>query len=290
MPFYEIPQATEEKKTSASGPEGINLREGPENPEGLKRTLRIIAGLEVPSDMPEMALAALGTMPAFLAGGAGAVALAEKAGAPAAVLKIAPMIGRMMTAGGLSRARGDSAVGTALDVAGAGVGEAGTALIGKLGGKAATGLARIKELIGKGPEGKTNLSGLEQKLANWAKASTPAERKLLETGTTGAKKLDGIVPFLEKIDSRAGEIFKEEIAKGSKIFGHEALPPVPLPASKVAKGMASPPAKALADAALSQPVPAYETLKGIGAAAGHLPLVGGFFRPRAEPGAGGSEN
>ncbi len=79
----------------------------------------VLAGTEKPKGFSEAALQGVGAIPMVAAGGAlGGLA------------KVAPF-GRMATEGGLSWLRGDDWLQTAVNVAGAGIGEAATAVAGK---------------------------------------------------------------------------------------------------------------------------------------------------------------
>lgn len=194
-----------------------------------RRAGRLMIGRDKPEGLDDYALMVGTSAPVIAATGG----LASAAGAAPWLAAVA----RAAAAGGLGKLRGESNWTAAMEAAGAGVAEGALGLIGKLGGKAASGLARVKEIIGRGKDGEANVGTLVSKVENWLAASTKAERDALLQGLpSGAAPsntaVEGIIPFLEKIDPRAARVFSEEVAKGTRLPRGHSLPALSPGASK----------------------------------------------------------
>ena len=204
------------------------------------RPAKLVTGYQKPENFEDVAaLALMNTLP-ILKGGAVAGALLPS------LPKIAPAVGRVATAVGLAKGRGEDNIAAAMEGVGAGAGEAGVALAKKALGSPAQGIAAIRERIGTGPDGPVNLRLFDSLLSWW--------RGTENTAAMGQRALR-VAANLRDIDpsGEAARIFRETVAKGMKLLPGTGVraPAVPPGFSQAADAALGPSTRAGVDAAMS---------------------------------------
>lgn len=177
------------------------------------RVKRLVTGEDKPQSFEDAAMLALGNAPLIATGGGAAGAIA--ANAPRAISALAPALGRVATAIGLAKGRGEDTGNALLEGVGAVAGEAGGAVASKALGASGRALDAIRTRIGKAAGGKVSL---EKALAYWKADPSP---------TVQQARANEIAAWLNKLDPEgvAGAIFVNEITKGATVLGKH-LPPV----------------------------------------------------------------
>ena len=200
------------------------------------RVGRLVAGVDKPQGIEDVALLAMGNAPLIAASG-GLAGLAH-------VPKLAPLA-RVAGAVGLAKGRGEDTTTALLEGAGAGMAEGAMALGGKVLGGPAKALEAIRDRIGRGQSGALNLQLLD-KLVSWWRADPMAPVRA-QRASVVAKSLEQLDPSRE-----SSRLFLDAVAKGPRmpVTGRQ-LPPVSPGWSEVARAATGSTARAGADAAMS---------------------------------------
>lgn len=210
------------------------------------RVGKLVAGVDKPQSFEDTALLALGNAPLIAAGG-GALNLAANA-VPRAAAAALPAVGRIATAVGLAKGRGEDNVNALWEGIGATGAEAGLGLANKALGGPAKALDVIRERIGKGADGPINLKLLDNLLEWWKHDPNKAVQS--QRATTVVRNLLDMDPTKE-----AARVFREQVMQGTKIpnpMRQMRAPAVPPGLSQAARALlGAPETRGAVDAAMS---------------------------------------
>jgi hypothetical protein len=212
-----------------------------QEPKSLLRAGRLMTGFDKPQSAEDYALMAIGGAPLIMAGGAGAGALVPS------LPRLGPALGRIATAGGLAKVRGEDNLSAALEAGGAGMAEGAMAAVKPL-ARAATGLDFIQKRIGPALARTGHQGWFEQELA-WLKSPDAVANP-----GVWLQRVRDVAGELRNLD-RSGEsssVFLEQIARGAKmpVTGWR-MPTVPTGISRAAQAVVSPAGRSAVDAAMS---------------------------------------
>lgn len=219
--------------------------------QGVSKAIRLVAQTEKPQSIDDAALTILGASPLIKAGGKAAGAVVSS------LPRLAPALGRVATAVGLAKTRGEDNTTAAIEGAGAGMAE-GAAQIVKPLARTAEGLDHIQKRIATALQ-RRGREGWLDGVMDWMKADPNPGVQM--------QRAKEIYDSLKKMDitGEAARVFSEQVSRGARmpVTGWR-LPAVPDWLSRAAQAVVSPTGRSVGDAAMSvNPAPAVLAIQAL---------------------------